>query len=94
VDDWHYNSVDDWHYGIGSNGYHFRSLEKKHCHMTNANDPLTDNDESSREGAGDTSASQSLTDLIDQLDRAAFKRALASRDDFKDSVPSRSTRNR
>lgn len=48
--------------------------------MTNANDFSPARGESSSEAGTDTSDPQSLTDLIDELDRAAFRRALANRD--------------
>ena len=48
--------------------------------MTDADDASKSRDESGSDADASSSNVQSLTDLFDQMDRAAFKRALANRD--------------
>ena len=60
---------------------------------------MTDADEASPStdqpaGEEENSNVQSLTDLFDQMDRAAFKRALANRDAFRDAWQSRKPQTR
>lgn len=60
--------------------------------MTNADDPSQDHDDAPPESSPDGADLQSLTDLIDQLDRAAFRRALANRDAQRNDVRERKVR--
>ncbi|MGD2168177.1 MAG: hypothetical protein PVF63_08730 [Gammaproteobacteria bacterium] len=46
----------------------------------------TEDDPAEAHGARLAGTAQSLTDFFDQMDRASFKRALANRDAFRDTV--------
>jgi len=62
--------------------------------MPDANDASQKSDSSANADDDAESTVQSLTDLFDQMDRAAFKRVLANRDARRDGYRRAKTDNR
>jgi len=62
--------------------------------MPDANDASPDSESAAKSDDDAESKVQSLTDLFDQMDRAAFKRVLANRDAHRDGYRRTKTDNR